>query len=202
MEKPQVLVRPVTAADWDDVATVFGTKGDPAGCWCQWFQLRSADWRSTDRSTHREALRRQVTDQAGRPPGVLAWSDGEPVGWCLVGPRPGYPRLAASTKVRATGDNPQERADERRWVVLCFVVPVPHRRQGLTSMLLDGAIEFARAQGATSLEAYPVDPIGTTTGKVSSADMYHGALSTFLAAGFTELIRTGPARPIVRLALT
>jgi GNAT superfamily N-acetyltransferase len=204
MSRTQLVVDPVTPGDWDDVAAVFGTKGDPARCWCQWFRLRNPDWRERTREENREALHEQVTDPDGPPPGVLARLDGRPVGWCAVGPRPAYSRLAASTKVGATGESRDERADRRRWAVLCFVVQVGHRRQGISGALLDAAVALARAHGAVSLDAYPVDPAGRTSGKtaISSAELYHGVLTTFLAAGFTEVIRTGPARPIVRLSLT
>ena len=52
----------------------------------------------------------------------------------------------------------------------------------------------------TPLEGHPVD-VAARGGKASSADLYHGTLSTFAAAGFVEVGRTGPGRPVVRLTL-
>jgi ribosomal protein S18 acetylase RimI-like enzyme len=197
MSEGNVVVGPVGAADWGDVSTVFGTRGDPARCWCQWFRMRNADWHGATTAGNREALHQQVTAGAGPPPGVLARVDGEAAGWCAVGPRPAYPRLAASAKAKAAGDHGPD--DESRWAVLCFVVRTEFRRRGLAGPLLDAAVDLARAHGATSLEAYPVDV--AAKGRVSSSELYHGSLSTFLAAGFTEVTRTAPTRPIVRLAV-
>ncbi len=55
------------------------------------------------------------------------------------------------------------------------------RGQGLTSRLLDAAMDYARAHGAPALEAYPVD---AGEGRVPAAVGYTGHLSTFRAAGF------------------
>src|SRR5512144_750214 len=98
---PEITVRPLTAELWDDAITVFGTRGDPASCWCQFFILSSQDWRSSTRERNRERLRAQC-DQAV-PPGLVGYRDGEAAGWVvgdlLRGPRgvpaPGDGRRAA-----------------------------------------------------------------------------------------------------------
>lgn len=79
MDAPQVEVRPVTPDTWDDVVAVMTTTGDSGHCWCQWFHQRGPQWSATDRASRRADLERQVTD-APRPPGVLAYQDGEPAG--------------------------------------------------------------------------------------------------------------------------
>ena len=68
---------------------------------------------------------------------------------------------------------------------------------------MTAAIDFARAHGATTLEAYPVD---ATAGRVPAANAFHGTLAMFERAGFTVVERrqwnpTTPVRPIVRLEL-
>jgi GNAT superfamily N-acetyltransferase len=176
---------------WDDVVEVMGTRGDPASCWCQWFRLRNADYRVASVSEKRAALCAQVDDAV--PPGVLAYDDsGAPVGWCAVAPRAVYPRLETSTLVTSTDE-------DGLWSVTCFVVRVGSRRQGSSVELLDGAIDLARRHGARVLEAYPVD---VAVKKPSSSELYHGALSVYLQAGFTEFgARPKDTRAIVRLAL-
>jgi len=47
---------PVTDAPWDDVRTVFGTRGDPARCWCQWFKVDAAAWKTGDVAGFERAL--------------------------------------------------------------------------------------------------------------------------------------------------
>lgn len=72
------------------------------------------------------------------------------------------------------------------------------RRQGLSERLLDAAIDHARTHGARVVEGYPVDTDAT---RASANSLFHGALSTFEAAGFAEVARPTPSRPIVSLTL-
>jgi GNAT superfamily N-acetyltransferase len=189
-----ILVEPATASRWRDVETVFATRGDPARCWCQWF-FTGADAGPAAAGANREALRAQVESEP--PPGVLAYRDGEPVGWCAVAPRPGYGRLRRSEVLR--GAPPGEFDDPRIWSVTCLVVRVGFRRQGVAAALLEGAVALSRAGGAAVVEGYPVDVLVRT--RASAAELFHGPLSTFLAAGFREVRRPRPARPVVRLEL-
>ncbi|HEV7810372.1 MAG TPA: GNAT family N-acetyltransferase [Candidatus Limnocylindrales bacterium] len=96
------------------------------------------------------------------------------IGWVRVGPREDYQRLASS-RVRPKID------ETPVWSVVCFVVSKAARGRGLTTALLDAASDYAAAHGATTLEAYPVDP---GDGRIASALGYSGLLSTFAAAGF------------------
>jgi GNAT superfamily N-acetyltransferase len=183
-------VRPATADRWDDVVKVMGERGDPSRCFCQYFRLRGKEWSEADSSSHRSALRDQV--RSDRAPGVLATdASGTPIGWCAVAPRAAYPRVVASSNWRG--------GDPDAWAVTCFVVLVGHRRQGVTGELLEGAISFARDQGARTLEACAVDT--AQAGKVPAANLYRGPLSTYLAAGFKELSRTSPSWVLVRRSL-
>lgn len=183
-------VLPATPERWDDVVAVMGTKGDPSRCWCQYFRLRGQAWSSSSTASNRSALRKQVT-AGDLPPGVIAYADETPAGWCAIAPRAGYPRVEAS---------PNWRTDLRTdglWSVTCFVVRPGRRRNGLTDHLLHGALELAADHGATAVEGCAVD----TTERHPSADLYRGPLPTFLAAGFTEIARHGPAWIQVRKEL-
>jgi GNAT superfamily N-acetyltransferase len=186
-----IEVHPATARRWDDVVTVIGTKGDPARCWCQFFRLGGQAAAAATPASSRTALRRQVVDDP-LPPGVVAYSDGTPVGWCAVAPRASYERLAHSVITKGFAD------EDGLWAVTCFVVRVGYRRQGVGAALLDGAIALAATQGARTVEAYPVD---VAVKKASSAELYHGSLSLFARAGFVELGRPRPHRPVVRRTL-
>jgi GNAT superfamily N-acetyltransferase len=185
-------VREATAQRWEDVVAVMGGRGDPARCWCQFFRLRGKAWQSATPESNRAALRAQVAD-GPVPPGVLGYTpSGEPVGWCAVAPRCSYHRLAYSEVANALPD------EDGLWSVTCFVVRVGHRRRGLSGALLEGAVALAARRGARAVEAYPVD---VAAKKPSSAELYHGPLSLFLRAGFTEVARPLPHRPVVRRAL-
>jgi GNAT superfamily N-acetyltransferase len=183
-------VRPAIADRWPDVVTVMGTRGDPSWCWCQWFRLDTEARRSASPADNRAALRGQVISSSV-PPGVIAYRGDDPVGWCAIGPKQDYARLAASP----TGDP----ASAGVWSLTCFVVRVGHRRQGISRQLLAGAIELAGSHGARAVEAYPVNIAKRRS--VSSAELFRGPLSLFISAGFAEIGRSSPARAIVRLDL-
>lgn len=196
VEHARITVVPVAERPWKDVEAVFGTRGDPAGCWCQFFKLSPAEWHDGDRETRRDALRAQTV--ASPPgPGLIASLDDEPVGWCGVEPRPAYPALQRSRLLR--GALPDAPDDEGVWSVTCFVVRNGYRRRGVAAALLDAAVEHARRSGARVLEAYPVD--AERKDRVSAAELYHGPLNLFLAAGFVETARVKDTRAVVRLDL-
>lgn len=194
-------VVPATPDRWDDLTTVFGTRGDPARCWCQWFRVRSSGWQAGTPAANREALRAELAAVGPQqpPPGVIAYLDGEPRGWCAIGPRTGYPRLVASPRVGPRVLAGDDLEDDGVWSVTCFGVPVGRRRQGLGKPLLQGALRMAKSHGARVVEGYPVD-VGEK-GSTSSANLYHGTLSMFVDAGFREVARPAAARPLVRLEL-
>jgi GNAT superfamily N-acetyltransferase len=200
----RVEIRPASDEIWDDVTRVFGTRGDPARCWCQWFRLRNDAWRTVTTTSNREALKEQVQDAssgATPAPGLVAYLHDEPVGWVALAPRRAYPRVLASNVLRAARKSgvAGEDDDPAVWAITCFVVRTGFRRRGIAGYLLEAAVEFARDQGADIIEGYPVD-VASKTG-VSSSELYHGTLSLFRRNGFHEIARSGAARPVVRLVL-
>lgn len=146
----------------------------------------SAGW-SMDARANRTAMKRLV--DAGPPPGLIGYRGKTPIGWVSLGPRADYARLARSPVMKAVDDRPV-------WSVICFVVPSEYRGKGVAQALLDGAIAYARKQGATLIEAYPVD----RPGRSGDDAMWFGAKAMYDRAGFEEVARRKPERPIVRLA--
>jgi GNAT superfamily N-acetyltransferase len=183
-----IEVIPATAERWPDVVTVMGVRGDPSRCWCQYFRLRGRDWSDATPGSNRKALCDQVTGH-GPPPGVIAYDEGEPAGWCATAPQASYPRAQAS---------PNWRSDDTgsTWVVTCFVVRPGYRRRGLAGPLLGGAVDLAAEHGATAVEGCAVDL--TAAGRMSSADLYRGPLSVFLDHGFSVVRRNSAAWVLVR----
>lgn len=188
-----VVIESVGSASWAALETVFGTRGDPAGCWCQWFKLSRKAWDDTAPEGKAALLREQVT--AAEPsPGVLATLDGEPVGWAAVEPYAAYPSLARSPiSKRGEGDP----ADP--WAVTCFVVRLDYRKRGVARALLAGAVEHARERGASVVEGYPVDP--EVRPSLSNAERYHGTVSLFRTAGFEVVRRPSATRAVMRRAV-
>lgn len=195
-----VVVRPATPDRWDDLVGLFGTRGEPSWCWCQFFVTTGDSYReSSDRN--RAALHDQVS-AAAVPPGLIAYAAGPPsgpaLGWVQVGPRPTFPRVTRSRPLaQVVGEDV---GDETVWRTTCFVVKVGQRRRGVARALLAGAIDFSREHGARTLEAHPVDVAARST-RIGGSELYHGTLSMFLDAGFVEVGRTGATRPVVRRAL-
>jgi GNAT superfamily N-acetyltransferase len=142
------------------------------------WRVRSKDWSFANAAEARNGLHELVAADRDPAPGLLAYADGRPVGWVSVAPRSDYGRLVNS-RVRPPID------DRPVWSIVCFVVSRSARGQGLTTRLLDAAMDYAIERGAPALEAYPV---AVGDGRIPAAVGYTGLLSTFLAAGF-EVVR-------------
>ena len=188
-------VRPLTPDRLNDLAGLFEEGGDPKWCWCTYFRFRGRDWTNSTAAENREALE-ALTRRDDLGPGLLAYRDEQVIGWISLGPREDYERLAKSTLMAPVDDTPV-------WSIVCFVVSRRARGQGVATAMLAAGIDYARAHGATMLEAYPVD---ATDGRVPAAVAYRGTLGMFERAGFTVVDRrqwnpTTPVRPIVRMAL-
>jgi GNAT superfamily N-acetyltransferase len=191
-----VQVQPATADRWDDLVKVFGRRGeDPSWCWCQLFLGSGADRpaRAGGRPDNRSALRQEIT-HAALPPGLIAYVDDRPVGWTRVGPRSALPQVAGN---RALARVLRESPDA--WWVACLVIDSHHRRSGVGTALLKAAVSYARDHGATAVEGHPVDVAALKVSQVSGSALYTGTLAMFVAAGFSEVGRTFPSRPVMRL---
>jgi GNAT superfamily N-acetyltransferase len=191
MAESTVRTVPVSDVPWDDVRLVFQTRGDPAGCWCQFFKLNGAEWRAGSSADRQARLSEQVQDGS---PGLIAYLDGEAVGWCAVEPRPRYPSLLRSRVV--TGGSTEDPADETVWAITCFVVRTNFRRRGVASALVRAAVDHARSRGASVIEGYPVDP---TEREATASVLYHGTISLFEGAGFEIGSRPSHGRAVMRL---
>ncbi|MCK6080403.1 GNAT family N-acetyltransferase [Microbacterium sp. EYE_5] len=186
---PEVTVSPATADRFDDAAHALTGGDDGASCWCQWWMLAPKDYSAASTDDKRERLRDDLA--APVPSALIAYVDGEPAGWVKVAPRTDQPRLA---RTRSIQQSPEPIDDPSVWAITCFVVRREHRGVGVARTLLDAAVAHAGSNGARLVEAYPVD---TDAKKSSTNELFHGTLSSFLAAGFTETARPGAARPIV-----
>jgi GNAT superfamily N-acetyltransferase len=185
-----VVVHPLTPDRWNDLVDLFGPeRGASSGCWCMWWRMPGADWKAVPREEKRDRFRAIV--DSGPPPGVLAYDGPSAVGWCAIGPRTTLPRMNTS-RVAA----PLE-AIEGVWAVNCFYVRSSYRGAGLMAGLLDAATAFAASQGARIIEACPID----TGRKLVWGEGFVGIASVFRAAGFGEVARRSPTRPLMRLVI-
>jgi GNAT superfamily N-acetyltransferase len=183
------VFHPLTPERWSDLESLFGERGACGGCWCMWPRVPRADFEKGKGAANKGAFRRIV--RAGEPPGILAYANGAPAGWCAIGPRAGFVRLEGSRVLAPVDDQPV-------WSVVCFFIARPYRRQGLSAALLREAARFAAARGARIVEGYPIDPQSKTS---ADAFAWTGLARSFESAGFTETLRRSPTRPIMRLAV-
>lgn len=191
-----MTVSPATPECWDDLVEVFGKRGDdPEWCWCQRFLL-SADGDTPASADNRAALHDQVT-RAPRPPGLIAYMGGKPAGWSRIGPRKSFPGVTGNRALARVLDGD----DATTWWVTCFAVARPYRRSGVASGLLRAALDFARDRGAAAVEGHPVDVRALRSERVAASSLYTGTRSLFVGAGFVEVARTHPARPVMRRVL-
>jgi len=181
-----IEIHPLTPERWSDLVALFGERGACGGCWCMWWRLPRSEFDARKGASNRAAFRRIVA--GGREPGLLAYRGGRPVGWCAVEPRDRYPALARSRVLAPVDDRPV-------WSITCLFIERSHRRRGVSVALLRAAVEHAMARGASVVEGYPVVP---KTGRMPDAFAWTGTLAAFERAGFREVARRSPTRPIVR----
>ena len=191
MSSKSVVVRPLTRARWADLETIFNAKGCSLarGCWCMFYR-RSGETETTPGLTRAQSNRAELLAlvEAGGTPGLIGYRGKTPVGWVSLGPREDYAKLKRSVVMKPVDDRPV-------WSVICFVVPAQYRGEGVARALLDGAIAYAKKKDVELLEAYPVDK----RGRANDDSMWFGAKSMYDAAGFDEVARRKPHRPVVRL---
>lgn len=183
----EVEIRPLTAERWADFERLFGPRGAYAGCWCMWPRLRSKDFNVSTAAGRKAGMKGLA--ESHEAPGLLAYVDGQAVGWVALDRRERLGHFEYSRKLKAL-DRPGG-----LWAIVCFVIDKEHRRQGLMTTLLDAAIEHARRRGAKIIEAYPIEPSGGLKGYHG----YTGIASTFRRRGFQEVARPRAGQVMMRL---
>ena len=195
-----ISVVPANEARWEDLQAVLGTRGDPFRCQCQRYKTRPGEaWAAFPVEERAGRLRAQT--RCGQPTsdttsGLVAYLDGEPVGWCAVEARSAYPRLRSKCRVPWEGRS-EDKGDASVWAVTCFVTRAGFRRRGVSRALARAAVDFARERGARALEGYPML---TEPGKeITWGELHVGSRSIFAAAGFAEVSRPSRRRFVMRI---
>jgi GNAT superfamily N-acetyltransferase len=155
-------------------------------------RLTRREYEANKGEKNRRAMKRLV--ERGPPPGLLAYRDDDdrgPIAWIAVAPRSEY-RLLAGSRILAPID------DQPVWSIACLFLRKDARGQGLSSKLIAAAADYARARGATIVEGYPQEPRKSPMPAVFA---WTGFASSFRDAGFVEVARRSPTRPIVRRGL-
>jgi len=177
---------PVTKRRWADFETLFGEKGACGGCWCMLWRLTRKEFEQQKGKANRKAMKAIV--ESGKKPGLLAYSDKQPVAWCSVAPREHFPALERSIILKKVDD-------QAVWSISCFFIHKGYRKQGLSVRILEAAVDYVRKQGGRIVEGYPVEP---KKGKTADVFAWTGLASFFKKAGFVECARRSATRPLMR----
>lgn len=191
---------PANQASWDDIQTIFGTRGTAVICQCQRFKLApNESFRSFPREERAFRLRAQTN--AGQPDadttsGLVAYLDGDPVAWCAVEPRTAYTGLLRVYRTPWVGRT-EDKTDDSVWAVTCFFVRAGFRGRGITYELARAAVDFARERGARALEGYPM--VTEPGQEIIWDELLVGTRQTFESAGFAEVSRPSLRRVVMRI---
>lgn len=182
--------KPLTSETWKDFEKLFGEKGACAGCWCMYWIMKRKEYDEKRKDGRTKKEMKKIVNQK-IVPGIIAYDDNKPIGWIAVQPRENYPVLNNSKILAPIDDNPV-------WSIVCFFVHKDFRRKGLSIELIKHAVSFAKKNKAAIVEGYPVE---TRTEKAAPPFIWTGTSSAFLKAGFNEVTRRSPTRPVMRMHL-
>ena len=177
--------QPVTKERWPDLVQLFD-RPIVRTCFCQFYRKVGA---GTGAGQQNRRAMKALVDR-GSVPGLIGYEDGVPVAWVSLGPREDYAKLRRSPVMKPVDDQPV-------WSIVCFFVDRNARGRGLSQGMLEAAVDYARSRGARLVEAYPVDK----DQRGHPDDMFFGAKSIYDRAGFREVARRKPTRPVVRKSL-
>lgn len=177
---------PLTPERWQDFETLFGKNGACGGCWCMWWKETRSHFNLNKGEGNHIAMKTIV--ESGQTPGILAYVQGFPAGWCAIEPRQNYPGLERSRVLKPVDD-------QSVWSITCFFIHRNFRHRGLLADLAQAAVIYAADQGARIVEAYPVEPKNK---KLPDVFFYTGFVSVFQQVGFVEVARRSENRPVMR----
>jgi GNAT superfamily N-acetyltransferase len=197
--EPALSIVPANQASCEDLQVIFGTRGAAHTCQCQRFKLRPREaFRSFPIEERAQRLREQTDcghPRSGTTSGLVAYLDGEPVGWCAVEPRTAYEGLLRTFRVPWEG-RAEDKADDSVWAVTCLFTRAGFRKRGVSRALARAAVDFARERGARAIEGYPM-----VTKDVILEELHVGTEGVFADAGFELVSRPTLRRVVMRIDL-
>lgn len=180
---------PLTTSTWKQFETLMGEKGGCGNCWCMYFRLPYKEFQENKPDGNKKMMRHLVNK--GKPQGLIASTDQEPIGWIAMAPREDYMKLEKARVFKRFDDKPV-------WSITCFFIKKQFRHMGLSRQLIKGAVDFAKTKKIKTLEAYPAIPYDE---KVPHAFLWVGVLSSFINNGFKIVKQQSKSRAMVRIEL-
>ena len=200
IDEAVLTIRPANEAACEDLVAVFGSRGAASVCWCQRYKLAPKEaFKHHPPEVRADRLR--VQSGCGNPDapstaGLVAFLDGEAVGWCAVEPRSAYFGLARVYRVPWEGRS-EDKADPTVWAVTCLLVRAGFRGRRISYALAQAAVEYARSRGARALEAYPM--ITQPGPEITWDEIHVGTVAVFAEAGLTQVHQPTIRRVVMRI---
>ncbi len=181
-----IIIKPLLTENWEDFETLFGPKGAYGGCWCMWWRIPRKQFEEGQGQKNHDAMKAIV--DSGTIPGLIAYKDNVPCGWCSVAPREHYSTIERSRVLARIDDQPV-------WSLVCFFIDKNFRGEAMSEKLVLGAIEYVKSQGGKIIEAYPAN---IHKKKMSPVSTYMGIPTILKKAGFKEISRPSKSKIIMR----
>lgn len=181
-----VIIKPLTSKNWKDFETLFGLKGAYGGCWCMWWRIPRKEFEAGQGQKNHDAMKSIV--DSGTIPGLIAYKDDIPCGWCSVAPREHYSTIERSRILARIDDQPV-------WSLVCFFIDKKFRGEAISEKLVFGAIEYVKSQDGKIIEAYPANIHKKNMSPVST---FMGIPTILKKAGFKEISRPSASKIIMR----
>lgn len=185
MNNSKLNIQPLTPQLLPKLAELFSDSPVTNKCWCMYWRI-GPSYRKHTPSENKMAFSQIVAEKPS--PGLLAFLDDVPVGWCQLTPKESLPILVKSHRLK-------HESTKKVWSISCFYIKKGYRKKGVSGELIKAAAMEAQKAGAEILEAYPLDPEKTPSSSST------GFVSTFERAGFKTVKVNTPPRPIMQLDL-
>ena len=184
MGDPKYTVSALDESTWDAFAElVERNNGVFGGCWCMGFHPEGVGKETTAEQNRARKLERV---RAGTTHAALVFNGDDCVGWCQFGPPNELPRIKSRAAYEKGVTTPTD------WRIACNFVGQGHRRAGVASAGLKGALDLIADLGGGKVEGYPED-----AGSVPAGFLFNGALSTYEKLGFVRDRKIGKHRWVV-----
>ncbi len=187
----ELSFQPLAIDQWPDFISLFGARGACGGCWCMLWRLPWKQFELQKGEGNKRAMKSII--DSGEVSGILAYHNTKAIGWCAIAPRTSFPTLSRSRILRPIDDR-------LYWSVACLFVDKSYRKKGVSTKLLRAATEYAKSQGAEIVDGYPVEP--KSEKDIPPVFAWTGLPKAFIGAGFKEVARRSPTRPIMRMELS
>jgi len=184
MGDPTYTVKALDESTWDPFAAlVERNNGVFGGCWCMGFHPEGVGKETTAEMNRKRKLERV---RAGTAHAALVFDGDACVGWCQFGAPGELPRIKSRAAYEKGVTVPTD------WRIACNFVGKGHRRQGVATAGLKGALDLIAGLGGGKVEGYPED-----AATVPAGFLFNGALSTYEALGFVRDRKIGKHRGVV-----